>query len=345
MIPVIKQRAGAMKTKLRFRWVLFSVGVLILAMAVSAPIASRADEAHDKDHPKLDGSIEQVLNQLSNRFHVHIDANWNELDSAGVSRQLSLRNIPAKTLEEGLVAVVSATHFRLSYVASPGLVRISAAVFDVQPAAALPANLPENPPIAVASDDANSDDVLDRLIPDLKLDQVSLEDAFSQLAEATHANILVRWPDLSDAKIEPSRRIRLHLWNVSLRTALRVILAEIDDSATPHIGFTVDNDGVLDVCASHSISEHGVTRFFNIRDIIQSTLTVPPPDGPTQQECVDSIIKLITDTVSPDSWRDAGGSIGAIKEINGVLVVTQSLQSQKEIESLLSGLRLHGVTK
>lgn len=79
-----------MKIKLRFRWVLFSVGVSILTMAVAAPIASRADEAQDKDHPKLDGSIEQVLSQLSNRFHVHIDANWNELDSAGVSRQLSL---------------------------------------------------------------------------------------------------------------------------------------------------------------------------------------------------------------------------------------------------------------
>lgn len=334
-----------MKTKRRFRWLLLSVGVSILAMAVAAPIASRADDARDKDQPKLDGSIEQVLNQLSNRFHVHIDANWNELDSAGVSRQLSLRNIPAKTLEEGLVAVVSATHSRLTYVASPGSVRIAAAFFDAPPAAASPASIPENLSTAVTSDDANSDEVLDRLIPDLNLDQVSLEDAFSQVAEATHANILVRWRDLSDAKIEPSQRIRLHLWNVSLRTALRVILAGIDDSATPQIGFTVDNDGVLDVCASHSISDHGVIRFFNIRDIIRSTLTVPPPDGPTQQECVDSIIKLITDSVSPDSWRDAGGSIGAIKEINGVLVVTQSIQSQKEIETLLSGLRLHGVTK
>lgn len=335
-----------MKTNLRFRWTLLSTGMLILAMAIAAPIASRADEAHDKDHPRLDGSIEQVLNQLSNRFHVHIDADWNELEAAGISRQLSLRNIPEKTLDEGLAAVVSATHFRLTYVASPGSVRISAAVLDARPAATASLVSPfENRHTAAAPDDANSDDVLDRSIPDLNLDQVSLEDAFSRLAEATHANILVRWRDLNEANIESSQKIRLHLWNVSLRTALRVILAEIDDSATPQIGFTVDNDGVLDVCANRSISDHGVIRFFNIRDIIQSTLTVPPPDGPTPQECVDSIIKLITDSVSPDSWRDAGGSIGAIKEINGVLVVTQSVQSQKEIDALLSGLRQHGVTK
>lgn len=335
-----------MKTNLRFRWVLFSVGISILTMAVTAPIASRADDAHDKDHPKLDGSIEQVLNQLSNRFHVRIDANWNELQDAGVSREFSLRNISGKTLEEALVAVVSATHFRLTYVSSPGSVRISAAILDAGPAAtALTANPPDNPPPAAPFDDSKSDDVLERLIPDLNLDQVSLEDAFAQLAEATHANILVRWRDLNEAKIESSRKIRLHLWNVSLRTALRVILAEIDDSATPQISFTVDNDGVLDVCANRSIPDHSVIRFYNIRDIIQSTLTVPPPDGPTQQECVDSLVKLITDSVSPDSWRDAGGSVGAIKEINGVLVVTQTVQSHKEIETLLSGLRQHGVTR
>ncbi|HEX5243090.1 MAG TPA: hypothetical protein VFW23_07465 [Tepidisphaeraceae bacterium] len=313
-------------------------------MAVTAPIVSRADEAHDKDHPKLDGSIEQVLNQLSDRFHVHVDADWNELQAAGVSPQFSLRQIPARTLDDGLAAVVSATHFRLTYVATPSSVRISAsALANRPPAAAAPAGAQVNS--IAPSDDAKSDDVLDRLIPDLNLDSITLEDAFSQLGEATHATILVRWRDLKDASIGSSQKIRLHLWNVSLRTALRVILAEIDDSATPQIGFTVDNDGVLDVCATRSISDHGVIRFFNVRDIVQGTLTVPPPDGPTRQECVDSLIKLITDSVSPDSWRDAGGSIGAIKEINGVLVVTQSVQSQKEIEALLSGLRQHGVTK
>src|SRR6185437_14579172 len=118
-----------------------------------------------------------------------------------------------------------------------------------------------NPPIAAASDDSNSDEVLDRMIPDLNLDSIPLEDAFSQLAEATHANILVRWRDLKEASIESSQKIRLHLWNVSLRTALRVILAEIDDSATPQIGFTVDNEGVLNVCANHSIANHTVMRF------------------------------------------------------------------------------------
>lgn len=61
--------------------------------------------------------------------------------------------------------------------------------------------------------------------------------------------------------------------------------------------------------------------------------------GPTRQELVDSIIKLITDTIAPDSWRDAGGSVGAIKELQGQLIVTQTPENQKALVNLLEQLR------
>ena len=61
--------------------------------------------------------------------------------------------------------------------------------------------------------------------------------------------------------------------------------------------------------------------------------------GPTRQELVDSIIKLITDTISPDSWRDSGGSVGAIKELQGQLIVTQTPENQKALVNLLEQLR------
>ena len=57
--------------------------------------------------------------------------------------------------------------------------------------------------------------------------------------------------------------------------------------------------------------------------------------GPTRQELVDQIIKLITDTVAPDSWRDAGGSVGSIKELSGQLIVTQTPENQRQLTNLL----------
>ncbi len=61
--------------------------------------------------------------------------------------------------------------------------------------------------------------------------------------------------------------------------------------------------------------------------------------GPTRQELVDQIIKLITDTVAPDSWRDAGGSVGSIKELSGQLIVTQTPENQRNLVNLLEQLR------
>ena len=61
--------------------------------------------------------------------------------------------------------------------------------------------------------------------------------------------------------------------------------------------------------------------------------------GPTRQELVDGIIKLITETVAPDSWRDAGGSVGAMRELQGQLIVTQTPENQRELVNLLEQLR------
>src|SRR5690606_25926061 len=62
-------------------------------------------------------------------------------------------------------------------------------------------------------------------------------------------------------------------------------------------------------------------------------------NGPSREELVEDIIELIQETVATDSWRDNGGSIGAIQELNGQLVVTQTGENMREVISLLSKLR------
>ncbi|MDB5330413.1 MAG: hypothetical protein JWP03_1564 [Phycisphaerales bacterium] len=61
--------------------------------------------------------------------------------------------------------------------------------------------------------------------------------------------------------------------------------------------------------------------------------------GPTRQELVEQITKLITETVAPDSWRDAGGSVGAVRELQGQLIVTQTPENQHSLVDLLEKLR------
>lgn len=61
--------------------------------------------------------------------------------------------------------------------------------------------------------------------------------------------------------------------------------------------------------------------------------------GPTRTELVEQITKLITETVAPDSWKDAGGSVGSMRELQGQLVVTQTPENQHSLGNLLEQLR------
>src|SRR5206468_9336763 len=59
----------------------------------------------------------------------------------------------------------------------------------------------------------------------------------------------------------------------------------------------------------------------------------------TRQELVDQIVKLSEETVDPNSWRDNGGQVGAIKELSGQLIVTQTADNQRQLINLLEQLR------
>src|SRR5205823_9811617 len=61
--------------------------------------------------------------------------------------------------------------------------------------------------------------------------------------------------------------------------------------------------------------------------------------GPARQELVDSIIKLIQDTVASESWKDNGGHVGSLRELSGQLIVTQTPENQHQLLKLLEQLR------
>lgn len=58
-----------------------------------------------------------------------------------------------------------------------------------------------------------------------------------------------------------------------------------------------------------------------------------------REECVDTLIRLIEETVDPNSWRDNGGQIGNLREIGGLLVVEQTASSHDGVQKLLRDLR------
>jgi type II secretory pathway component GspD/PulD (secretin) len=53
---------------------------------------------------------------------------------------------------------------------------------------------------------------------------------------------------------------------------------------------------------------------------------------------VDAVIKLVQDTIMPETWKDNGGTIGSIREMNGALVITHTPEGHEQIAQLLDQL-------
>jgi hypothetical protein len=62
------------------------------------------------------------------------------------------------------------------------------------------------------------------------------------------------------------------------------------------------------------------------------------PSGPDTKALSNELLKLIEDNIAPDTWKDNGGSLGAIHEIKGSLVITQTQANHALIAGLLEEL-------
>ncbi len=67
----------------------------------------------------------------------------------------------------------------------------------------------------------------------------------------------------------------------------------------------------------------------------------PGDDKPrlSRQELVDQIVGIIQENIDPEGWRDLGGDTGTLQELNGNLIITNTLRNHQQIEGLLSQLR------
>ena len=224
--------------------------------------------------------------------------------------------------------------------------------------ASSPATLPVSVIPAKALSSAEDDTVLNQRLKELAFDKVGLQDAIATIANLTKANIYIDWRSLEGAGIDHQAPVRLHLWNVTLRQALNLLLEDVGGGTTK-LAFSM-SEGVITITTAENASRDTITEIFDIRDLVDELVKFyasrakgtanPPPNSqngarlsydvaPTYQECVDMLVKLITDTVAPDSWRDSGGTVGSIREIGGLLIVTETRWNLNAVNDLLVKVR------
>jgi len=200
------------------------------------------------------------------------------------------------------------------------------------------------------------------------------DQVIERLADAHRLNIIVNWNDLQRAGVERTVPIDLSLPNdISLQRAITEVLEQAGAGLTK-VGYDVA-EGTIRIATRQTLDKDTFTAVYDINDLLQeipifndSPLTdltqinqrtaaatlrdAPRPwssDGdddddeeshdPERRSRVRTIMNLIQDTIAPDSWRDRGGSVGTINEINGQLVITQNSSAQRQIAALFGKLR------
>jgi general secretion pathway protein D len=192
-------------------------------------------------------------------------------------------------------------------------------------------------------------------------EDASLKDFAAALGTALDVPVVLAAKKLEEAAISIETPMYYRLRNVRVQTALRLILTELG------LTYVID-DNVLLLTTSEDASSQLATRVYDCRELMKlaspiqkgrpaktsgnqpeiGTTGLPAqvsqkkeaagPDGGYE---VADLMEVITGTVWPDSWEDAGGP-GSIKDFKGLITISQTREIHEQVEQLLNMLHKAG---
>jgi hypothetical protein len=201
---------------------------------------------------------------------------------------------------------------------------------------------------------------LERPLPNFALDRVPLEEAMARLGHAAGVQVLLDRRALEAAGVDP--RAPVTVPPLRKATLSRVLDLAMESISTPvaRIGYTPKPDHLV-VSTGDVLAKDVRTRVYDVRDLISGEPQLPVfhnspffgmvvrgsqrgqglfgSQSSPPEPWIDQLQALITETIAPDSWRDAGGSVGAMGELGGRLVICQSWENHRWVRILLDDLR------
>jgi general secretion pathway protein D len=196
------------------------------------------------------------------------------------------------------------------------------------------------------------------------------EDVLKFIAATTQINVDADWESLAAVGVEKDTPVTLKLSPVTVKAALDRILTKVSRDQFARAGWAV-NDGVISVASEEALRKNRTLVIYNIQDLlfeIQDYRDVPQIDlnnvlqqsssggggggqspftnvnnnqnqAPDRQQRLRAIIDIIYQNVDFEGWKENGGETGAMQELNGSLIITNTPKNHREIIGLLSKIR------
>lgn len=208
-------------------------------------------------------------------------------------------------------------------------------------------------------------------IQNLDLNENRFEDVLKFINSVTQIPVDADWESLAAIGVEKDTPVTLKVQNpITIQAAVERILSKVSRDQFQRAGWAV-NDGILTVASDEALRKNKVLVIYNIQDLlfqIPNYRQVPqidlnsvlqggqggggqsPFSGDDQQQQqnddpavrerrVRQIVDIIYANVDFDGWKDNGGETGALQELNGSLIITNTPKNHREIVGLLSKLR------
>lgn len=160
--------------------------------------------------------------------------------------------------------------------------------------------------------------------------ETPLSDVVEYLKDLHKIEILLDLKSLKDVGASPDTPITRDLRGVSLRSALRLMLGELDLTCTV-------NRGVLLITTPETAAKQVFTRHHAIEDVLRPNVS---PEGAKARG--DALIRFVSAAYEPQAWQPRGGR-GSLAldppEAPNSLVVEQSADIQEQIVKFLDQLR------
>jgi len=168
----------------------------------------------------------------------------------------------------------------------------------------------------------------------LEFIETPLQDVVDYLKELHGIEIQIDFRALEEVGIPTDTPLTKNLKGVTLRSALRLLLRELDLTY-------VIQDEVLLITTPEEAECHLTTKVYPVADLVRFR-----DESGEEWADFDSLIEILTSTVEPTTWDCVGGS-GSIApfENNLSIVVSQTQEGHREIERVLENLRRVGANK
>ena len=183
---------------------------------------------------------------------------------------------------------------------------------------------PQQPVDVETPEDRAVEAQLARPIPELNFDAVPFAEVVDFLRDVSGANVFVEWTALEAAGVDRSSPVTVRVKNVKFSQALDMVLKS-GGKGVP-LGYGLKG-GVLRISTREDLDRETEIRAYDVRDIV-----------PAEME-MKELATLISDSVDPSSWRDSGGTVGALHTSKHKLIVTTTEPNHRQIRSILQMLR------